>query len=155
VRRVLRSGRGARWAPILLGIYGAGLVAGGIFVADPALGFPPGTPDGIPSTFSWHGMLHAIAPPLSFLALIAACFVMARRFATEGNRGWAVYSVVTGVAAFVLSAPIPPEGASLRLAVAIAIGAAWVSALAIRLLGAERASERSALVDPAAPAATY
>jgi hypothetical protein len=66
-----------------------------------------------------------------------------------------VYSVVTGVAAFVLSAPIPPEGASLRLAVAIAIGAAWVSALAIRLLGAERASERSALVDPAAPAATY
>lgn len=153
VRRVLRAGRGARWIPILIGIYGAGLVAGGIFVADPALGFPPGTPDGIPSTFSWHGTIHAIAPPVAFLALIGACFVLARRDAADRRHGWAVYGALTGVAAFVLSAPIPPEGASIRLAVAVAIGAAWVSALAVRLLAPERSPH--ALVDPASPAASY
>jgi hypothetical protein len=150
-RRVLRAGRGSRWVPILIGIYGAGLVAGGIFVADPALGFPPGTPDGIPSTFSWHGTIHAIAPPVAFLALIGACFVLARRDAAEARRGWAVYGALTGVSAFVLSAPIPPEGASIRLAVAVAIGAAWVSALAVRLLVGEGSGKPGAL----APAATY
>lgn len=63
VRRGLRAGRGATWGPRLFGIYGIGLIAGGVFAADPALGFPPGTPDGIPASFSWHGTLHAFAPP--------------------------------------------------------------------------------------------
>src|SRR2546421_58410 len=45
LRRALGSGRGATWAPRLVGVYGAGLVCAGVFRADPALGFPPGTPD--------------------------------------------------------------------------------------------------------------
>jgi hypothetical membrane protein len=33
--RALAGGRGATWAPRMLALYGAGLVAAGIFVADP------------------------------------------------------------------------------------------------------------------------
>ena len=47
--------------------------------ADPGLGFPPGTPADA-STLSWHGMVHLIVGTVSFLSLIAACFVFARRF---------------------------------------------------------------------------
>ena len=34
---------------------------------------------------------------VSFLSLIAACFVFARRFSAVGRRGWALYSIVTAV----------------------------------------------------------
>ncbi len=44
LRRALEPGRGARWAPRLIGVYGASLIAAGIFRADPALGFPVGAP---------------------------------------------------------------------------------------------------------------
>src|SRR5215207_8820287 len=88
MRRVLHPGRGATWGPRLIGVYGAGLIMGGVFVADPALGFPPGTPEGIPDQFSWHGAVHAVAPVLASLALVAACVVFARRFAALRQRGW-------------------------------------------------------------------
>src|SRR5262249_41571605 len=37
--------RGRTWGPLLVGVYGAGVFAAGFLVADPMLGFPPGTPD--------------------------------------------------------------------------------------------------------------
>ena len=43
---------------------------------------------------------------VGFLALIAGCFVLARRFAAGGERGWAAYSVVTGVVFFLAFAGI-------------------------------------------------
>jgi hypothetical protein len=132
-RRVL-TGRGSTWGPRLLTVYGLGLVAGGVFLADPGLGFPPGTPEGIPSTFSWHGTIHAIAPPLALSALIGAVVVFARRFAGHGERGWVLYSLLTIGAAVALVISMGFEGASLRLALATAIGWAWISALAGRLL---------------------
>jgi hypothetical membrane protein len=143
VRRSLRGGRGATWGPWLLAIYGLGMVAGGVFAADPALGFPPGTPDGIPASFSWHGTLHAFAPPVAFLALVASCVVLARRFASDAERRWAIYSVVTAVLAFVLSAPVG-AGFSVRLAIAVIVGWAWVSAVASKLLVAQRISYEKA-----------
>jgi hypothetical protein len=132
--RVLHPGRGGTWAPLLVGGYGLGLIAGGVFVADPALGFPPGTPDGIPDHFSWHGLLHAFAPPLASLSLIAACFVLVRRFVGLGQRGWATYSALTGLACLALAAWQNPQTVSVRLALLILISWAWVSALAISLL---------------------
>jgi hypothetical protein len=134
LRRVLRPGRGATWAPLLVAGYGLGLIAGGVFVADPALGFPPGTPDRIPDHFSWHGLLHAFAPPLASLSLIAACFLLVRRFVGIGQRGWATYSALTGVACLALATWPNQQTASIRLAVAILISWTWVSALAISLL---------------------
>ncbi|MGN9909396.1 DUF998 domain-containing protein [Phytohabitans sp. LJ34] len=98
LRRVLRGGRAGTWGPILIGTYGVGLVWGGVFSADPAYGFPVGTPDGAPEQLSWHGILHGIAPAVAAVALVAAAFVFARRFAAEGRRGWVAYSVAAVVA---------------------------------------------------------
>ena len=96
LRRALRPGRGAIWAPRLLGLYGLGVIGAGIFRADPRLGFPVGTPDG-PGVVSWHGMLHFVTAGIGFLGLIAACFVLGSRFVAEGRPGWAWYSRLTGV----------------------------------------------------------
>lgn len=96
MRRVLRPGPAGTWGPLLVGGYGLGLVASGIFRPDPADGFPPGTPPGLPEAVSLHGLLHFASGGVAFLALIAACFVFARRFGKLGERGWAVYSAMTG-----------------------------------------------------------
>jgi Protein of unknown function (DUF998) len=134
LRRVLHPGRGGRWGPLLVGAYGVGLIMGGVFVTDPGAGFPPGAPAGAPEQLSWHGMLHAIAPLLAFLSLILACFVLARRFAALGQRGWAGYCVATGVALLGLLAWPDQDTVIMQLAVAIVLGWAWLSALAARLL---------------------
>jgi uncharacterized membrane protein YhaH (DUF805 family) len=134
MRRVLHPGRGGTWGPLLVGVYGLGLIMGGVFVADPALGFPPGTPDGIPDQMSWHGTLHAVAPVLASVALIAACLVFARRFAGLGQRGWAALCVAVAV---VDLAPAPLSGHDLFvpvLGVSAALGLGWVSVMAARLL---------------------
>lgn len=57
-----------------------------MFIGDAGLGFPPGAPEGIPDELSWHGIAHAIAPPVAFLALIIACFVLALRAQLVGEK---------------------------------------------------------------------
>jgi len=42
MRRALRHGRGGTWAPLLVGLWGLGLIVAGIFLPDAAAGFPPG-----------------------------------------------------------------------------------------------------------------
>jgi hypothetical protein len=137
VRQALRSGSAATWGPRLIGAYGVCLVAAGAFVADPAFGFPSGTPAGPPTTISWHGTAHFAAAAVGFLALIAACFVFARRFATSGERAWAAFSAITGVLFFAAFAGIASGGqnSSVNLAFAVAVVLAWIwmSALAARL----------------------
>jgi hypothetical protein len=86
-----------RWAARLIGIYGAGLIGGGIFRADPAYGFGPGAPLGKASHLSGPAVGHLISAGIGFIALIAACFVVARYLSRQGRRGLAVYSRVTGV----------------------------------------------------------
>ncbi len=66
MRRSLHPGRGGTWGPSLVGAYGVGLIAAGVFVADPSLGFPPGAPPGSPDRFSWHSILHGIAAGVAF-----------------------------------------------------------------------------------------
>jgi hypothetical protein len=107
---------------------------GGVFVTDAGAGFPPGAPAGAPEQLSWHGILHDAAHVLAFLALIAACFVLARRFAGLGQRGWATYCVATGVALLGLLAWPDQDTVIVQLAVAIVLGWAWLSVLAARLL---------------------
>lgn len=92
LRRVLKGGKGGTWGPWLLGAFGTGTMLAGIFGADPAFGFPPGTSMTAVS-ISWHGWIHFIAASLGFVCLIAACFVLARRF--DGS--WKVWTRVLGV----------------------------------------------------------
>jgi hypothetical protein len=140
MRRVLRGSWGGRWGPPLIGVYGLGLIGAGLFRADPALGFPPGLPSGDYGTVSWHGMLHFVSGGIGFLALIAACFVFARRFAAIKQRGWAIYSLVTGVLFFVAFVGIASgskgAGVSVAFAMAVVLGWAWISAMMARLTSA-------------------
>src|SRR5712692_9670614 len=93
MRRALVDGRGAVWGPLLLAVYGIGLIGAGLFVADPMNGFPAGTPAGRPELITVHGMLHIVAAGIGFLCFVAACFVFARRFAGQRRRGWTAFSL--------------------------------------------------------------
>lgn len=137
MRRVLRTGPGLVWGPRLLGVYGAGLIGAGFFIADPAFGFPPGTPADA-HTISWHGLLHFVFGGVGFLALIAACFVMARRFASVRQRGWAAYSRATGViflAAFVgIAVGSGQSWSVLGFWIGVVVAWTWIAALAAKLV---------------------
>ncbi len=137
VRQAFTAGRGRTWGPILLGIYGAGLIGAGFFIADPAFGFPPGT-EASAHTISWHGLLHFLCGGIGFLALIAACFVLARRFASQRQRGWAAYSLASGAiffAAFVGIATGSGQSWSvIGFWIGVVVAWAWVWALALKIL---------------------
>ena len=151
LRRIWRAGPASRWGPLLIGLFGLSLIVAGVFVTDPARGYPPGAPlTGSPQTF--HGAVHGVNALIAFPALGAAIFVVARRFAAEpGQRGWATYSRVIGVI-FLLLFPIStisgtlaehnllsvPTGILQRLE--IILGWTWLSLTAYRLLREQRRS---------------
>lgn len=138
LRRALFSGRGATWGPILISIYGLGLVSAGVFVTDPGFGYPPGAPSGVPATASLHGTLHTLVSLVVFVSVSIACFVFARRFsAPPRSRIWAIYSFLTGLAvpAFIVASSVAwfsggPGGLFQRLS--ISAGWVWVGLLSIR-----------------------
>jgi len=129
VRRALQIGPGSKWAPLMLGLYGLGLMGAGIFSADPALGFPPGTPlENNP--ISWHGMLHFIVGTIGFTGFISACFIFARRFKSLQKPGWTWYSMITGIlflVAFVGIASGSKGPVSAFFAIAVVLGFTWIS----------------------------
>ena len=96
-RRALACRAGGTWGPRLIGTYGAGLMAAGMLRADPADGFGPGAPAGRAAHISWHAAGHVVAASIGFLALSAACFVFARYFSSQSQRGLAWYSRSTGL----------------------------------------------------------
>lgn len=136
MRQLLRGSQGGTWGPLLIGLYGLGLIGAGFFTADPAFGFPPGTPTDV-HTISWHGLLHFITAGVGFLALIAACAVMARRFASQGDRRWATYSLGAGVLFFAAFVGIAMGSGQSWSVIGFWIGVlfiwAWISALAVKL----------------------
>lgn len=140
VRRVLHPGRAGTWGPKLVGGFGTGLVIAGIFSTDPALGFPPGAPSGMPATMSWHAMLHSLGFFLAFSSLTAACFVLARGFASHGRRPWAVASAITGIGTPLLIA----LGMTSVIATGVAFALAgilttwWLAAVSAQLIADHR-----------------
>ena len=134
VRRALATGPGARWAPRLIAAYGISLVVAAAFRADPTLGFPAGTPDG-PGAISWHGMLHFVAGGVGFSCIAIACFLLSRRYAAEGRRGWAAFSRWTGLAFLGGFATVASgQGstvANLVLTATVVLVWAWMAAVAV------------------------
>ncbi|WP_162140656.1 DUF998 domain-containing protein [Nocardia cyriacigeorgica] len=135
-RRVIRTGRGSTWGPILLGIYGFTFFAIGPILPDPSLGYPPGEPE----VLTVHGAVHSLLGLVQFTSLPAACFVLARR-GQLGNRGWHWYSVATGLlvpisyVVFVLIAKLAEGGpAGLVERIGIVLAGMWVVMLALRLM---------------------
>lgn len=87
LRRALVNGVGATWSPLLIGVFGLGMVVSGIFPVDPVLGFPVGMPEA--SAPSASGLVHLAAGAIGFVAGAAGVLVLARRLAAEGFRRWA------------------------------------------------------------------
>lgn len=131
----LRRVRGG-WASRLIGVYGLSLVAAGVFRADPALGFPPGTPPG-PGEVTWHGIAHLASGGIGFLCLTAGCLVTARYFARTGRRGWTAYSIVTGIlflAAFAgIASGAGAPALNLAFTGAVLLVSAWIAGYALHL----------------------
>ncbi|MFD0203563.1 MULTISPECIES: DUF998 domain-containing protein [Saccharothrix] len=124
-----RIGKVGRVVPVLVGIFAIGMIGGGVFVADPAFGFPAGAPEGQPATLSWHGVLHGVAFFAAFPALVAAFFVLARKL----NGPWARASVAAGVLSLV---PLPFMGTGLGTTLlypAAVVAWLWASAVAAKL----------------------
>lgn len=140
LRRTLYPGRGATWGPILLALPALAFILEVVFPTDPALGYPPGAA----ATTTLHGTVHLVvsaafeSPPI-----IAACIVLARRFAqAPGGRPWVVYSIITivlivafdilGDLTYLSNDPAAPFGLFQRLEIFTAL--AWIGLVAGRLV---------------------
>jgi hypothetical protein len=124
---------GGRLVAALLAVQGLGLIVAGIFRLDPVDGFPIGTPPGQPETFSATATVHNAAGSLSFLALIVACIVLARRV----GGGWGRLGVAAGVAFAVCLGWALSGGTagSLTLFAGVVLAWTWVAATEVRMSG--------------------
>lgn len=137
VSRVLSEGRGRRALPMLIGLYGLGLILAGIFPPPACCGFPAGTPDDQLPVMTSSAIVHSIAFMIAFSSLIVACFVAARRLSGR----WSNISLAAGIAMPLLvglgMANIVAPGVAFF--VAAIIGWAWLAALVMPLAGAASA----------------
>jgi hypothetical membrane protein len=135
--RALRpQSRAASW---ILGTFGASLLAAAVFPADPVDGFPPGTPEGFPTTVSTSGILHFAAGGIGFLALAVSCFVVAVAMSRRKERTMARLSLLSGLAVVVgffgpMVIPFGPGVAGIWFAVVA--GWAWLAVVSVHLFRA-------------------
>ena len=150
LRLRLRVGSGRIWVPLLVGTYGLGLITAAVFPADPAFGFPPGTPDGIQNSLSVSAMLHGAGFFLAFGSLTAACFVLAMRFRQTGHTRLALYSLMTGAAILpvVLAGIAIPRATCLLFFAAGIMAFGWLAIVSWRFRSGVRAHD----ADPGAAA---
>jgi hypothetical protein len=136
---------GRVFGPLAFGLIGLALIGAGVFVTDPLLGYPPGSPL-IPTIRTTSGLLHDLCGVPFFLGLPLTCFQFGRRFAKQGERGWAGYSALSGVA--MLAAFIAARAgvrasedfgyAGLLQRVTLVAGFAWTTLIAARMLRVNR-----------------
>jgi hypothetical protein len=138
--RFLTPGREAIWFPLLQSISGLCLIGAGLFSMDPFPGYPPGAALA-PSTV--HGTLHSVLAFAIILTLAQGCFTLAACFVRLPHwRGWAVYSVITGVlilifwGMFVQNATGPLAGLVERLSAGSHV--LWICVLVATLLFLKR-----------------
>ncbi|NKY35663.1 DUF998 domain-containing protein [Nocardia speluncae] len=128
VGRTLTEGTGRRALPILVGIFGIGMVAAGVFTMDPENGFPGGTPDEPITQMSWHSIAHSAAAAGAFTALAIAALVLCVRCARKRR---ALPAVASAVAGLILLVPMSPEYMSIQIAINGAVAFTWTTVLAL------------------------
>ncbi|WP_329096548.1 DUF998 domain-containing protein [Actinomadura citrea] len=119
-----------RALPVLVAIFGVGLVAAGLLPMDPENGFPAGTPEGPVSRMSWHGVAHSVAAAVAFTALAIAAVVMTVRCV---RRRAVRPAVLNGAAALVLLVPMSPDRMSLQIALNGLVAFTWTTVVALVL----------------------
>jgi hypothetical membrane protein len=124
-------------------VYGALLVVAGVALPD-----APG------GSFTVHGLLHLAAGGLGFIAFAVAAFSSARRFARQGARGWAAFSVVAGVlllAGFVgIASGSTSPAVVLGFTAAVVLSWVWLAVVSVRLY--REAHEAGRIPSPAVAA---
>jgi Protein of unknown function (DUF998) len=130
IRRTLTEGPGRRVLPILVGVFGAGLVAAGVFTMDPEQGFPVDTPDGPVARMSWHSVVHSAAAAVAFTGLAIGAIVLTVRHA---RRRAVLPAVANGATALVLLLPMSPDHMSIQIAVNGLVAFTWTTVLACSL----------------------
>jgi len=103
LKQILKSGIGSKLVPPLFIILGLAMIGGGVFTADPSLGFPPGTPMGVPKEISWHSMIHGFAPIIGFSSLLIALIILGRRFGKNGQKGFMWTTIIVSIITWILS----------------------------------------------------
>ncbi|WP_433220032.1 DUF998 domain-containing protein [Dactylosporangium sp. CS-047395] len=147
LRRALRPGPGSVAAPLLLAIWGVGLLGAGAFRTDPTSGYPVGTPP-LPDPPTWHGQLHDLAFSLpGFAALAAAMLVLAYAYARRRSPAWSIYSLLSA-AAFVTLFVLTTMGfsqhaslvdvAGLLQRCTVGVGWLWMALVAAHEIRADR-----------------
>jgi hypothetical protein len=84
--------------PVLLAVFGAGLIIAGMFPPDPVRGYPPGAPIDREADLTLAAKIHDLSGPVMFLALLGACIALARQL----QGGWRLYTMLTAGLGFVL-----------------------------------------------------
>lgn len=135
LRRALRGDRGGRWAPLLTAVLGAGFIVAAVFPADPGNEFPPGTPADPDPAFTTTGIVHLACAGIAFLALIAACFVLASRYSARGDRRWAIAGRASGLLLTLgfAAANSGVDGGPLAMFVGAVIAWIWLGVTSARL----------------------
>ncbi|WP_017592058.1 DUF998 domain-containing protein [Nocardiopsis potens] len=128
----LAGALGSTVLAVAVGVFGAALVASGVFPMDPMRGYPPGAPDGTPAEFSARHKMHDRAGALVFTALPTAAVIAA--FALP-EPAWKAYSGLTaalaaaGLFAFGRSWEEDGPRAGLLQRATIAVGWLWLGLL--------------------------
>ena len=131
-RRVLGpKSRAVTW---FLGAFGASMLVAAAFPADPVDGFPPGTPEGVPTSISTTGLMHFIAGGLGFLSLAISCFFAAPAMKRQNMPGLARLSLLSGLVVFLgffggIALPLGVLGIWL----AVVVGWTWLFTLSLGL----------------------
>jgi hypothetical membrane protein len=146
LRRERRLSGASKSGSNLIGIVAIGLIGAGIFSTDPVYGYPTSRPLAL-AQFTISGHMHDFFSILVFFCLPSACFVFRRRFITNGETGWAVYSMLSAIgiiATFILAGmgfkqlPGFLEYAGVFQRLSLIIGFTWITLLALHLRGSSK-----------------
>lgn len=140
--RRYQATRAVSLSAMLLMILALTIIGAGVFPADGISAQPHAA---ISQTWrhSLHGILHHYFAATAFFVLPASSFVMACQFCKWRQKGWAVYSVISGIGSLVFfyllaQAIERTHGiggyAGLYERMSIVIGLGWLSVLAVKVL---------------------
>lgn len=130
-RALGRPSRGVTWC---LAGYGLAVLAAAMFPADPVDGFPPGTPEGFPTSISTTGLIHFAAGALGFTLLGISCLFAARALSRRQMPGLSWLSLASGLVVLFgffggMALPIGIAGIWLT----VVVGWIWLGVVSYRL----------------------
>ena len=118
--------------------YGLAMIGAAIFPADPVDGFPPGTPQGMPTSISTTGLMHFAAGGLGFLCLALSGFAAAwtlRRGAEASAPSLALFSLLSGLTVVLgFFSPVVFPSGILGIWIAVVVGWIWLAVMSIGLM---------------------